>query len=66
MEKNIGRTDRIIRFIIGIILLYFAFKASIRLLIIILSVLAAISIYESYTGFCGLYKLFKINTSKGK
>jgi len=66
MKKNIGGTDRIIRFIIGILLFYLAFTTDNNLLIIAFTVFATISIYESYTGFCGLYELFRINTAKGK
>ena len=66
MEKNIGNTDRIFRFFIGIILIYYAFIADNRLLVIISSIIGGISIYESYTGFCELYKLFNINTYRRK
>jgi len=62
MEKNVGETDRIIRFVAGIILLYLAFTLDNKILVIILSALAGISISESFTGFCGLYKMFNINT----
>jgi hypothetical protein len=66
MEKNIGKIDRIIRFIIGILLFYLAFTTDNDLLIIVFTVFATISIYESYIGFCGIYKLLKINTIRSK
>ncbi len=66
MKENIGKTDRAIRFIVGAILVYFAFATNIKLLTVIFSGLAAISIYESYTGFCGIYKILKINTGDKK
>ena len=66
MEKNIGKIDRIVRFIIGILLFYLAFTTDNNLLIIVFTVFATISIYESYIGFCGIYKLFKINTTGSK
>ncbi len=65
-KENVGRTDKTLRFIVGLILFYFAFKLENRLVIIILSSLGAISILESFTGYCGIYKLFKINTMGGK
>ena len=62
MEKNIGNIDRVIRFIVGILLFYLVFKLNEKFLIVILSALGAISVLESFTGYCGLYKLLKINT----
>lgn len=62
MEKNMGKIDRIIRFVVGILLFYLAFTTDNKLLIILFTVFATISIYESYIGFCGIYKLFNINT----
>ena len=64
MEKNVGKLDGIIRFIVGIILIYVAFNVNDKILMAILIALAPISIYESYTGYCGLYKLFNINTRR--
>jgi len=64
MEKNVGKLDGIIRFIVGIILIYVAFNVNDKILMAILIALATISIYESYTGYCGLYKLFNINTRR--
>jgi len=65
MEKNIGKIDRIIRFLAGVLLIYFAFVLEDRLIIVLMAGFGAISIAESFTGFCGLYNLFKINTLKG-
>ena len=64
MEKNIGKIDGIIRFIVGILLIYAAFNVDSKILMAVLIALATVSIYESYTGYCGLYKLFKINTNR--
>ena len=66
MEKNLGNIDRIVRFVVGILLFYLAFTTDNNLLIIVFTVFATISIYESYIGFCGIYKLFKINTIGSK
>jgi len=65
MEKNVGKLDRVIRFIAGVVLIYAAFNVNDKMLMAILIALATISIYESHTGFCGLYKLFNINTNRG-
>ena len=64
MEKNIGKADEVVRFIIGILLVYIAFTINNKILMAILIAFATISIYESYTGYCGLYKLFNINTNR--
>jgi len=65
MEKNIGKVDRAIRFIIGVLLIYPALIINNNALKIILLIIAAISIVESFIGFCGIYKLLKINTNRG-
>ena len=65
MKKNIGKTDRIFRFVIGIILIYLAVAIiEFNYLKIILAVLGIISIVESFIGFCGIYKILGINTKK--
>ncbi len=66
MEENIGKIDKMLRFIVGILLFYLAFTLENKLAIVIISSLGAISVLESFTGYCGLYKLFKINTMGGK
>jgi len=64
MEKNIGRVDRIIRFVFGAVLFYLVFTINNKLLMILFIIFGAILILESFIGFCGLYSLFKINTKK--
>ncbi len=64
MKENVGNTDRVVRFILGALLIYYAFVAEIRILIILASVFGGISLLESYTGFCGIYKLLNIDTNK--
>ena len=64
MKANEGTTDRIIRVLIGIILIvvgFFVVKATLG------TVLGIIGIVLSLTGavgFCALYPLLKINTAK--
>ena len=64
MEKNIGEVDRIIRFILGIVLFYLVFITNNKLLVVLFTIFGTISILESFIGFCGLYDLFKMNTRK--
>lgn len=66
MGKNVGKLDRGMRLLFGILLIYIAYAIfnNILILSIILGVLGIISIIESFTGYCGLYKLFKINTNR--
>ena len=64
MEKNIGEVDRIIRFILGIVLFYLVFITNNKLLVVLFTIFGTIFILESFIGFCGLYDLFKMNTRK--
>jgi len=73
MQVNEGKTDRIIRVALGIILtvlaivFYFVFSSPINLiLLIILLIVGLISLITGITGFCGLYAVFKISTVKQK
>ena len=61
MKKNVGKTDQIIRIIIGALLIVAAAIWSWWILIP-----ALIAIVTAFTGFCGLYSLFGINTCKLK
>ncbi len=60
-KVNEGPIDRIIRSIIGIVLIVSGFFVS-GILAIILWVLGGISLLTGITGFCGLYVLLGINT----
>jgi hypothetical protein len=67
MKKNEGTTDRVIRVLIGIILLgltvYFwgawALWAS-----IVVGIIGLIALITGIIGYCGLYTVCKINTLK--
>lgn len=67
MKKNVGKSDKIVRFIIAIVLatLYFTNILTGTLGIIAL-VLAVVSVATAFMNFCGLYKLVGINTCKMK
>jgi hypothetical protein len=67
MNKNVGAIDRVIRFIIGLVLLYGGYYFGISTIVgIVLIVLGAISFIESLIGFCLIYKIFGISTAKPK
>jgi uncharacterized membrane protein HdeD (DUF308 family) len=67
MKKNEGTADRVIRVILGIILIglgvYFQGAWGIVAMIVLI-VLGLIAIITGITGFCGLYKLLNISTTK--
>lgn len=66
---NVGNPDRVIRIVIGIVLIaapYFAELAlwenqTIRILV---QIVGAILIFTGVTRFCALYKLIGVNTKK--
>jgi hypothetical protein len=67
MKKNEGSVDRVIRIIVGIILIGVSmyFMGSWALwLVIVVGLLGLIALITGITGFCGLYTLCKINTLK--
>jgi hypothetical protein len=61
MKQNVGKTDKIIRFIVGVLFIVAAAIWTWWLLIP-----AVISIVTAFTGTCALYSLFGINTCKIK
>ncbi len=65
MKKNVGQTDRIIRGVLGIILLYLRFAGILTgTMGIIALVVGIIAIATAFLNFCPAYNLFKINTKK--
>ncbi len=58
MECNVGKTDRIIRIVIGVLLLVLA----INLKSILWGILGAIVLATGIFRFCGLYKLLGVDT----
>ncbi|MCE5258178.1 MAG: DUF2892 domain-containing protein [Chloroflexi bacterium] len=65
MVKNVGKTDRLIRLVvavvIGILLLLGVLQGAAA---IILGILALILLVTALLGFCPLYLLFKFSTKK--
>ena len=65
MKCNVGKTDRIIRALIGIILLGLAFGLGLSGAVqIILIVLGVVMLFTAAVGFCLLYLPFGINTCR--
>jgi hypothetical protein len=67
MKKNMGSTDKAIRFLIAIFIGFLYFTNTISgTIAIVLGVLALVFILTSFVSFCPLYTLFGINTNKEK
>lgn len=64
MTKNEGKNDRLLRTILGIVILYFAYTAFSGILAIIGYVVSVALLFSAATGYCCLYRLFGINTNK--
>lgn len=66
MKCNEGKLDRIIRAIVGIVLILFAlfYSTGFGFWTYVLLVVGIILIITAITGFCLLYVPFKINTCK--
>jgi hypothetical protein len=65
MKTNESNLDRIIRVVVGIILLTLYFTGTVTGgLGIVLIVLGAVALLTGAIGFCPLYALLKINTNK--
>ena len=67
MKKNIGHTDKTIRFIIAFVLIVlYVTKTLTGTLATVGLVVAAALIITSFLNFCGLYSIFGITTCKVK
>jgi hypothetical protein len=67
MKKNIGSTDKIIRYMIAaIICILYLTDVITGTLSLILLIVAAILILTSLFSFCGIYALFGLSTCKTK
>jgi hypothetical protein len=65
MKKNMGSTDKIIRIIVALVLIFlYATNRVEGTLGIVLLVLAGVFILTSLVSFCPLYAPFGINTCK--
>ncbi|MFA6106622.1 MAG: DUF2892 domain-containing protein [Patescibacteria group bacterium] len=66
MEKNVGKTDRWIRGILGIALIIIGFSMTGGTLMYVLGAVGAISLLTAIFGFCPAYKVLGISTNKQK
>ncbi|UCC47526.1 MAG: DUF2892 domain-containing protein [Gemmatimonadota bacterium] len=64
MKSNVGGTDRVIRIVLGIVLLVVAYLWLSGALAIIAYVVGAIALITGLAGWCALYTVFGINTCK--
>jgi hypothetical protein len=62
--QNESQIDRIIRFVLGIVLAILGFTMFTGIIQIVMYALAFIALFTSITGFCLLYKLLGIKTLK--
>lgn len=66
LKPNEGIVDRVIRIILGVILLSLGFLNLTGTAKIIAEVAGAISLITGLVGFCGLYKILGISTTGKK
>lgn len=60
MQKNIGKADRIIRFVLAILILALAFWRESW----ILGAISLFVFYEAFAGWCAFYQLIGKNSCK--
>jgi hypothetical protein len=64
MTQNESEIDRLVRAVVGIILLLVGLSVGQGVWQIVLYVLSGVMLITSFTGFCLLYKIFGIVTNK--
>ena len=65
MKKNIGQTDRIIRFVLGAVLMALRFLGTLSGTAGLIALIAGIVlIVTAFINFCPIWALLKINTKK--
>lgn len=64
MKCNMGKVDRIIRMVIGVLLIAGVFLISGTLLKVLFGIIGLVMILTAATGFCPLYVPFGISTCK--
>ncbi len=65
MKKNMGTADRLIRFVLAVVvgILYFSHQIT-GTAAVILGILAIVFLLTSLVGFCPLYVLLRLSTRK--
>ena len=66
MKKNVGNTDKIIRYVLAVVALYFAYRGVESPWNYILYLAAGIMVVTAVTGTCPLFSVFGISTNKSK
>ena len=66
MKKNVGSANKIIRYVIAVVALYFAYKGVESPWNYILYLVAGIMVVTAVTGTCPLFSVFGISTNKSK
>ena len=65
MKLNESNVDRIIRVVVGVVLLYVGFGGALSgALAVVADVLGVVMLFTGAVGFCPLYALFKFSTLK--
>lgn len=62
MTQNESELDRIIRAVVGVILLLVGYSIEMGVWQVVLYVLGGVAVITSLTGFCMLYKILGIST----
>jgi hypothetical protein len=57
MEKNVGKKDKVIRYVLGVLFLILGYSVH-----WVFYILGAAAIITAAIGYCGLYQLLKIKT----
>jgi hypothetical protein len=67
MEKNVGKTDKVVRLTAALILAVLVVSGVITgALGVVFIIIAAILLFTGLSGSCPLYTLMKINTNENK
>lgn len=65
-KQNEGRTDRIVRIVLGIVLLSLAFMKLEGTTQAVAALVGVLALGTGTIGYCPLYQLFRISTTKAK
>lgn len=66
MKQNVGKTDRIIRMLVGVIALLFARSTGEWNVQTIANIIGFAGLLTAMVGYCGLYSILGITTDKKK
>ncbi|HRY98541.1 MAG TPA: DUF2892 domain-containing protein [Bacteroidales bacterium] len=67
MQKNVGRADAIIRYLLAALVAVLIFTHVLTgTLAVVLGILAAVLVFTGLIGWCGLYSIFGIRTCPKK